>query len=439
MRALMDRSLAAQYHAHCPWGELRPEEGLVIARGEGVHVFDVEGRRYIDAISGGWNVSLGYSARPLIAAATAQLETLPYFHTLYNCTTEASLLLSEQLKAAAPFETGRVVYSNSGSEAVEVAVKLAWLCQAAREQEKRRKILAREGSVHGSTIFTACLGGLGLKELFGPEDTLVRHLASPNRAFYGTPDDSDEAMVDRLLAELEAAIIEEGADTIAAMVIEPIAVVEGFHASPASYLHGIRTILDKYGILLIFDEVISGCGRTGTMFASEWLDCQPDIVVLAKGLTSGYAALAATLPSRDVGDAVDQFCAAIGEFPHAMTTAMHPVAMRVAAAALTELAGGVLDHVRTVIPHFQTRLQAFAELPGIARVDGVGLGGSIHLEASHDPEAPDRAFQIARECRNRGLIIHGQHGAIIVAPALIATSGEMDEMFDILDTVLGAS
>lgn len=438
MKALMTRSHAAQYHAHCPWDQLRADEGIVIARGEGMQLFDVDGRRYLDAISGGWNVSLGYSARPLIDAAKAQLDTLPYFHTLYNCTTEPSLFLSEQIKALAPFETGRVVWSNSGSEAVEMAVKLAWLCQAARGHEGRRKLLSRHGSVHGSTIFTACLGGLGLKQLFGPEDTLVRHVSSPNVALYGNPGESEPDMVARQLAELEAAIAEEGAETIAAMVIEPIPVVEGFHVPPAAYLTGVREILDRHGILLIFDEVVTGCGRTGGMFAAEFLDCMPDIVVLGKGLTSGYAALAATLPSWDVGEAVDAFCAAIGEFPHAMTTAMHPVSMRVASAALTQLGeGGILEHARTIAPIFQARLKALDGRFGIVRVDGIFMGGSLHLAPSEAEDAPDRSFEIARACRGNGLLVHGQHGSLILAPPLIATREEIDEIFDILEKTLG--
>ncbi|MGV3481929.1 MAG: aspartate aminotransferase family protein [Sphingobium sp.] len=435
MTAAMTRSHAVQYHAHCPWSELAAEDGLVIVRGEGVHVFDMDGRRYIDAISGGWNVALGFSAQPLVEAAAQQLRTLPYYHTLYNCSTDASVALCERLAALAPFELGRIAFSNSGSEAVEAAVKMAWLYHMANDRPERRKLLSRHGSVHGTTIFASCIGGLGLKDLFGPEDRLIQHLASPNIALHGEPGEDERALVDRLLREAEEVIAREGAETIAAMIIEPIPVVEGFHVPPAGYLSGLRAILDKHGILLIFDEVITGCGRTGSVFASEWLDCHPDLLVLGKGLTSGYAALAATLPSRRVGDAVDRFCAVIGEFPHAGTTAMHPVAMRVAAAALDELTGGgVLDHARSVIPVFQDRLRALSDRPGVSRIDGVGLGGSIHLEA--DDDGADRASRIARRCRAAGVLLHGQHGAIILAPPLISTAGQVNEIFDTLAAAL---
>lgn len=433
---LMARSHAAQYHAHCPWDELRPDDGLVIVRGDGPVVFDEAGRRYLDAISGGWNVALGFSCEPLIAAATQQLRTLPYYHSLYNRTTPAAIELSERLRAIAPIECGRVVYSNSGSEAVETAVKLAWLYHAANGQPQRRKLLARHGSVHGSTIFTSCLGGLGLKELFGPDDQLIEHVSSPNLAAYGIAGEQDEQFLDRLVAELEDVIAATGADNIAAMVVEPIAVVEGFHVPAPRYLSQLREVLTRHGILLIVDEVVTGFGRTGHMFASEWLHCAPDILVVGKALTSGYAALAATLPSKVVGDAVDRFCASAGEFPHAMTTGMHPVAMRVALAVIDQLEGGVLDNVRSLAPYFAERLHALGASPAVARTASVGLGGSLHLRDPALSDGSDAAFRMARVCRERGVLVHGQHGAIIVAPPLIVSRDDIDVMIEAMSAAL---
>ena len=430
MQALAERSHKAQYHAHHPWSELQAADGVVVARGEGVYVFDVDGRRYLDAIAGGWNVALGFSAEPLVEAAISQLRTLPYYHTLYNRTTEAAVTLSEQLRAIAPFEAGRIVYSNSGSEAVETAVKLAWLYHAANGQPQRRKLLARRGSVHGSTIFTACLGGLGLGAVFGPENQLVRHLTSPNHALYAEPGESEADFYDRLIDELRAAIDEEGSETIAAMVIEPVPVVEGFHAPNLAYLRALNTVLDEHGILLICDEVVTGLGRTGSLFACSQFDCRPDLLVLGKSLTSGYAALAATVPSARVGEAVDRMCTTLGEFPHALTTGMHPVAMRVASAVLTALSdGGVLAHVNDIAPYFQEALRSMLDLSPVARVDGLGLGGSIHLQPGANAAGGDAAFEVARRCRAEGVLVHGQHGSIIVAPPLIIERSEIDLLF----------
>lgn len=438
VRTAIARSLESQFHAHCPWSALSADSGLVIERGDGVYVHDITGRRYLDAISGGWNAALGFSCKPLIDAATRQLQRLPYYHTLYNRVTPVSIELAEKMKAIAPFPAGKVAWCNSGSEAVETAVKLSWFYHAARGQPQRRKILTRWGSIHGSTIFTACMGGLGMHELLPCDASLIIRLGTPNPAAGGDGQEREDDLVSRLVRELEETIEREGADTIAAMVIEPIPVVEGFHVPPRAYLSRVQEVLQRAGILLIFDEVITGFGRTGEMFAATLLSCRPDMMVLGKGLTSGYAALAATIVSDAVSARLDEFSASVGEFPHAMTTAMHPVAMAVALQNIEELtSGGVLDHAQRMIPHFRRRLEALAALPIVARIDGVGLGGSVHLRADARPaQGNDLSFEIAGTCRSRGVFIHGQHGSLIVAPPLIITESQIDELFDCVRAVL---
>ncbi|GLW64162.1 aspartate aminotransferase family protein [Actinomadura rubrobrunea] len=412
-------------------------------RGEGVYLYDAAGKRYIDGLSALFCAQLGYSYGPEFAkAAERQLSRLP-FSTLWNTAHPAAIELAERLAALAPDGINRVFFTSGGSESVESAWKLARMYHVAQGQPQRTKAIARRTAYHGQTMGALALTGIpALKEPFGAPALDVTHVPNTNR--YRTTDADEEAFTSRLLAETEAAVLEAGPERVSLLIAEPVQNAGGCFTPPAGYWAGLRAMADRYGFLLVADEVITGFGRIGDYFSVSRYGAVPDMITTAKGLTSSYAALGAVLVSDKVaepfyGDGVTLL--------HGLTFAGHPVA---AAIALTNLdvfeRDGVLDNVRALTGHLRARLAELTELDIVGDVRGDGFFWALELVDGPDGErfAADRKNELIKRflptrMRDLGLLARADDRGdpvVQIAPPLISTREELDEIVDLLAQAL---
>ena len=425
----------------------------MMVAGKGATLTDVEGRTYIDALAGLWCVNVGYGRPELAEAMRVQAEKLPYFHGFSGMATDVVAQLSARLVALAPPGMAKVFYGNSGSDANDTQVKIAWLYHAARGKPGKRKILARSRGYHGVTVMTAGMTGLaGLHAGFGLPLDGVHHVMAPRRLWEGHGL-SDAEFTAALAADLEATIAREGADSIAAMIMEPLMGAGGVIAPPAGYYAAIQPILKRHDILLIADEVICGFGRLGAMFGCEVFGIAPDMITVAKGLTSAYFPLSACIVSDHVWqvmrDAGDQF----GAFGHGYTYSGHPIGAAVAMANLDIIERENLVATAAVAGHhMQEALRAaFGNHPLVGEVRGQALIGAVEFIAGRDGEGRPVGFdpalkvapRIVNAARARGVIGRALPSADTVAfsPPFVISRDEIDTAVqafrDAADEVMG--
>jgi adenosylmethionine-8-amino-7-oxononanoate aminotransferase len=421
----------------------RDEDILVLERGEGVYVYDTRGRRYLDALSCLFCSQIGYSyGREMAEAASAQLERLA-FNTNWGTAHPPAIELAERLAALAPADVNKVFFTSGGSESVEAAWKLARQYHLANGEPQRTKAIARRTAYHGLSLGALALTGVpALKEPFGTPAFETIHVSNTNR--FRAPDgDDDAAFCRRLLAELEATIEREGPDTIALIAAEPIQNAGGCLVPPAEYWPGLRELADRYGILLLADEVISGFGRLGEYFAVTRYGGVPDLITVAKGLTSAYAPLGALLVSDRVAEAL---YGPMIQLSHGITFGGHPVS---AAIALRNLdifeRDGVLENVHELTPYLRERLQELRALPIVGDVRGDGFFWALELVGEDDrrldaDEREDllRGF-IPRRLRELGLIARADDrgDAIVqIAPPLVCDRDDLDTIVAGLEQLL---
>ncbi len=444
--SLAARDIRAVLH---PYTNLRAHERtgpLVIARGEGVRVFDDEGRGYIEGMAGLWCCSLGFSESRLADAAASQIRELPFYHLFGGKSHPAAIELAERLIAMAPAPFARVFFANSGSEAVDTAVKLCWYANNALGRPRKKKIIARRRSYHGVTIAAASLTNLPVNQT-AFDLPLAPMLQTGCPHFYrdGRPGESEDAFARRLAAELDELIVREGADTIAAMIAEPVMGAGGVIVPPARYFDYVQPVLKKHDIWLIADEVICGFGRTGSMFGCETYGIRPDMLVLAKALSAGYAPISALLVSGPVYEALADKSAELGSFGHGFTYSAHPLPAAVALETLKIYEErDIVARVRAVAPHFQKRLAAFAAHPLVGETRGIGLIGAVELVADKAnrtpfPAATGAGAKVARASQEAGLIHRAMGDSLAFSPPLVITEGEIDALFDRFARALDAS
>jgi 4-aminobutyrate--pyruvate transaminase len=414
-----------------------PEVGpLVITRGDGVYVEDDQGRRYLEAMSGLWCASLGFSNARLASAGSAALQALPNYHTFSHRSNPAAIALAEKLLSIAPVRMSKVFFANSGSEANDTAVKLVWYYHNAIGKPAKKKILSRKNAYHGVTVAAASLSGLvnNHRDFDLPIDR-ISHVDCPHQYRYGLPDESEDAFATRLADALEQRILEEGPDTVAALIAEPVMGAGGVLVPPATYFEKIQRVLRKYDVLLIADEVICGFCRTGEMFGSTSFGMQPDILTCAKALSSGYVPISAVMVNDTVMAALAANSGKIGIFGHGYTYSGHPVSCAVALETLRIYEEeGVLAHVQSLAPRFQQGLRQFAGRPLVGEVRGVGLIGAIELAADptqREPFDPARKVgaRLAQLALERGLIVRAMGDVVAFCPPLIIIAEQMDDMF----------
>jgi putrescine aminotransferase len=427
------RDLDRQYHLHPFTNHLdmhQPGTHL-IKSGDGCHLIDENDRRLLDGLAGLWCVNVGYSCAPIVKAVEAQMTRLPFYPSFFNTTTEPPIRVAEFLAKKAPARVNRTVFSNSGSEANETALKLIRSFHKLRGQPGKKKILSRTFSYHGVTLATSSL--TGLPTVYEPFDLPLPgfiHVPGPHTYGYNSPMDA-EAFGRWCLEETARIIREEGPETIAAMFVEPIQGAGGVIPPPPGYLSELRELLRKNDILFVADEVITAFGRIGDWFASTLWNLDPDIITLAKGITSGYLPLGATMVSDEIAETVFKG----GYFAHGFTYSGHPTSAAAALANLETIENlGLIERVRDDVgPYFQKKLHAFASHPAVGEIRGHMLIGAIELLPKGGREAITPATSLgipaAAHIRNEGSIVRGIRNLIAVAPPLIITHTEIDELF----------
>ncbi|NLD69283.1 MAG: aspartate aminotransferase family protein [Limnobacter sp.] len=440
---LARQDIAAHLHPYTNLAAHAEVGPMVIRRGDGIFIEDDQGRRYLEAMAGLWCASLGFSNRRLAQAGAQALATLPNYHTFNHRSNPATIELAERLLAIAPVPMSKVFFANSGSEANDSAVKLVWYYHNAIGKPAKKKIIARRNAYHGVTVASASLGGLPANHRdFDLPIERILHVDCPHHYRYGEPGESEEAFATRLAEALERRILEEGPDTVAAFLAEPVMGAGGVIVPPAGYFEKVQAVLRKYEVLLIADEVICGFCRTGEMFGSTTFGLRPDVLTAAKALSSGYVPISALMLSEKLHAAIADNSGRIGTFGHGFTYSGHPVASAVALETLRIYEEErMLEHVQTIAPRFQQRLRRLGEHPLVGEARGVGLIGAVELSAdkasrtAFDPAAKVGA-RVAQLALDEGLVVRAMGDTVAFCPPLIITAQQVDEMFDRFERTL---
>jgi 4-aminobutyrate---pyruvate transaminase len=438
------RDVQSVLHPYTNLVKFRESGPMVIERGEGVRVFDEQGKDYIEAMAGLWCTALGWGDNELAEAAAEQMRKLAFGHLFAGKSHEPAIALAEKLKELAPFPVGKVFFANSGSEANDTQIKLYWYAANARGTPAKQKIVSRTKAYHGVTLASASLTGLpGNHRSFNLPFSFALHADCPHFYRGAEPGESESQFSQRLAHNLDALIQREGPDTIAAMIAEPILGAGGVILPPEGYFDAIMRVLDRYAIPMIDDEVITGFGRTGNWFGCTTYGFEPESMSIAKALSSAYLPISAVLLSPELSEIVEQESGKIGTFGHGFTYSGHPVAAAVALKTLEIYqTRDLVGHVRHVAPAFQRRLRAFADHPLVGEATGVGLIGAVEVVANKSSKqafepAKQVAATIARFCESEGLIVRPLLGdRIAFCPPLVIEEVEIAELFDRFDRAL---
>ena len=416
---------------------------VVLTHGEGPYVVDVNGKRYLDANSGLWNMVAGFDNKELADAAKAQYDRFPGYHAFFGRMSDQTVLLSEKLVEVSPFDRGRVFYTNSGSEANDTMVKILWFLHGSEGNPKRRKILTRWNAYHGVTAVSASMTGKPYNEVFGlPLDGFI-HLTCPHYWRFGKEGETEEQFTARLAAELEDTIQREGADTIAGFFAEPVMGAGGVIPPAKGYFQAIAPILKKYDIPLISDEVICGFGRTGNTWGCQTYGFTPDAIISSKNLTAGLFPMGAVILGPELADRVQAAVEKIEEFPHGFTASGHPVGCAIALKAIdVVMNGGLADNVKRLAPRMEAGLRAIMDRSNnIGELRGIGFMWALEAVKDKATKTPfdgslSVSERIANTCTDLGLICRPLGQSIVLCPPFIMTEAQMDEMFEKLEQAL---
>ena len=408
----------------------------MLARAEGMHFWTPEGRQVLDAVAGLWCVNAGH-ARPKIVKAIQQQAAEMDFAPSFNMGHPKAFDLAERLVKIAPAGMTKVFYTNSGSESVETALKMAIAYHRACGDASRTRLIGRERGYHGVNFGGISVGGMvGNRKMFGTLLAGVDHIrhthdAARNAFSRGVPEHGAE-----LADDLERLVALHDASTIAAVIVEPVAGSTGVLLPPKGYLQRLREICDRHGILLIFDEVITGFGRLGSPFAAQHFGVTPDLMVLAKGLTNGSVPMGAVLARQAIHDAFMTGPEHLIEFFHGYTYSAHPLACAAALATLETYADeGLLTRAATMAPYFEKSVHALRELPHVIDVRNIGLVAGIELQAIAG-QPGKRAFDVFLQCWERGVLIRTTGDTIALSPPLIIEKEHIDQIVATLADVV---
>lgn len=416
MSSLAELDAAHVIHPHAVVG--RPAAPVIWARGKGALLWDVDGREYIDGTCGLWQCAVGHGRAELARVASEQMATLEFYASFWNFANEPSIRLAARLSELSPPGLDRVFFTNGGSEGIETAIKLVRLAWEAVGEPERDVILSRKSAYHG--VGSASLAATGippLKEGFDPLPPGFVHLSTP------TP----RSDVDELIGELEATIAEQRAERIAAFIGEPVMGVGGMIPPPEGYWPRVQEVLRRNGILLVLDEIVTGFGRTGHWFAAQRYKLDPDVIVTAKALTSGYVPMGAVLVHDRLVEMLDGT-----QFRHGFTYNGHPVGAAVALANLEIIERErLLERAAETGAHMLARLQPAADMAGVAEVRGAGLMLGVELEEDID------AAPVAAGALQQGVVVRASGQKIVMSPPLVIESGQADRVVETLLDELG--
>ncbi len=411
---------------------------LVITRGEGVRVFDDQGKDYIEAVAGLWCASLGFDNKRLVDAAVAQMQKLPFYHGFTAKSHEPMIDLAEMLIERAPAPMSKAFFANSGSEANDTAIKMIWYVNNALGRPNKKKIIGRLKAYHGITVASGSVTGLPANhKMFDlPVSDRFIHVATPHHYHGANPGESEEEYATRLAAELEQVILREGPETVAAFFAEPVMGAGGVIVPPATYFEKVQAVLKKHDVFFVADEVICGFGRTGNYWGSQTFSITPDILTCAKALSASFLPISAIMINDRIFQALADGSATIGTWGHGFTYSGHPVPAAVAVETLKiydEM--DIVAHARRVGAHMQKKLrELFADHPLVGELRGVGLIAGMELvadKATHknfDPALKIGA-RFAKLAEGEGVILRAMvNDSMGFSPPLIITEAEIDEM-----------
>jgi L-2,4-diaminobutyrate transaminase len=438
-RDLVDIDRRYSFH---PFTSLAAHEKVgphtVMVRGQGVWLEDAQGRRYLDGMAGLWCVNVGYGRTELADAMREQAAKLPYCHAFSSMGSDQPALLAQRLIAMAPAPMSKVFFGNSGSDANDTQCKLVWYYNNARGRPSKKKIIARKRGYHGVTIVSGGMTGLpGVHAGFDLPLAFIKHTTAPHKLWEGQHL-SDAQFVAKLAKDLEELIHQEGADTIGAMIVEPVMGAGGVIVPPPGYYAAIQEILARHDILLIADEVICGFGRLGKMFGCQSFDIRPDLITLAKGVTSAYFPLSGCMVSEKVWRTiVDEGGAKYGVFGHGYTYSAHPIGAAVGMANLDLIDNeNMVSGAESRGRHLHARLQAaFADHPLVGDIRGLGLIGAVEFVARKDPALAfdpklGVAGRIVKTALAKGVVSRAlpNSDTIAFSPPLIISEQEIDTL-----------
>ena len=428
------QELDRRHHLH-PFSDMRTlnqEGSRMIERAEGVYIWDTDGNRLLDGMSGLWCVNMGYSQPKLVAAAAEQMQRLPYYNAFFKSAATPMAELAAKLAEVTPEGFEHVFFSSSGSEANDTVVRLLRYYWQQQGAHNKTVIVSRKNAYHGSTIAGFSLGGMAaMHAQGGPLLNDVVHIDQPY--WYGEGGTQDEKDFGLACAQqLEQVIVEYGPDRVAGFIAEPIQGAGGVIVPPESYWPEIQRICRQYDILLVADEVICGFGRTGSWFGSQTLGVAPDLMTMAKGMSSGYMPISGVMVGARVAQAV---CQDFGEFNHGYTYSGHPVACAVALAniELMQQTGIIETLQQKTVPYFQAMVKRVAEHPLVGDASGVGmLAGFALMKDAASKQFFDNSGEIGVRCRDfclqRGVVMRAVGDRMVLSPPLIMTHAHINEM-----------
>ena len=416
---------------------------LILDKGEGIYVYDIQGNKYIEGLAGLWCNALGFGNESLVETAANQMQKFGYGSLFASKSHEPAIMLSEKLIEMSPYQEGKVFFGNSGSDANDTQFKLFTYLNNALGKPKKKKFLARKKGYHGITVASGSMTGI-------PANHKLFDLPLPNFFHTDTPhfyreqisNETEEAFVARLTSNLEELIIKEGSDSFMAMIAEPLIGAGGVLIPPKNYFPAIQAVLDKYDIPLIDDEVVCGFGRTGNCWGYETFSMRPSSITIAKALSSGYIPISAVIVPEDIFEPIKKASNDVGVFGHGYTYSGHPVACAVALRTLEiyeEL--NLFSHVEKIAPKFEERVNKLGAFEFVGEARGIGLIAALEIVKNKSTKENFDPYgkvgkQIAEICQKNGLIVRAIGDVIAICPPLIITEEQVDEMFDILEASL---
>ncbi|NQU59586.1 MAG: aspartate aminotransferase family protein [Rhodospirillales bacterium] len=431
------RDIANHVHGYTNLKKHETRGPMIIASGDGIRVKDDTGNSYIEGLAGLWCTSLGFGEERLIEAATKAMRNLPYYHGFAHKTASVTIDLAEKLISIAPVPMSKVLFANSGSEAIDLAIKLVWYYNNALGRPDKKKIISRNRGYHGVTVASGSLTGLDpIHKDFDLPIERILHTDCPHHYRNAEEGETEEDFATRCADNLEKLIKDEGPDTIAAFFAEPVMGAGGVIVPPATYFEKVQAVLKKYDVLFLADEVICGFGRTGNMWGSQTFDLKPDMLTCAKALSSAYIPISALMISEPIYQAMVKESEKLGIFGHGSTYGGHPVAAAVALETLNIYEErDIVGHVRAMAPKLQDGLRQFADHPLVGEIRGVGLVAGVEIvqdkatKAAFDPKKTVGVYFQDR-IQEEGLIVRAIGDTIAFSPPLIINEAEIGEMLD---------
>ncbi|WP_459207436.1 aspartate aminotransferase family protein [Pseudomonas sp. MLB6B] len=428
------QALSSEHHLapFSDYKQLKAKGPRIITKAKGVHLWDSEGQQILDGMAGLWCVAVGYGREELVQAAEKQMRELPYYNLFFQTAHPPALELAKAITEVAPAGMSHVFFTGSGSEGNDTVLRMVRHYWALKGKPHKQTLIGRVNGYHGSTVAGASLGGMsGMHAQGGLPIPGIVHIAQPY--WFGEGGDmTPEAFGTWAAEQLEQKILEVGEDNVAAFIAEPIQGAGGVIIPPDTYWPKIKEILARYDILFVADEVICGFGRTGEWFGSDYYGLEPDLMTIAKGLTSGYIPMGGVIVRDEVAKVISEG----GDFNHGFTYSGHPVAAAVGLENLRILRDEkIIDNARSeAAPYLQKRLRELRDHPLVGEVRGLGLLGAIELvkdKATRSRYEGQEAGMICRNfCFDNGLIMRAVGDTMIIAPPLVISHAEIDELIE---------